>query len=409
MKSKIVKSKTMRQLSEMNNQELWQLFPIIISRYNPEWPDLYLIEKRFIEEVIGPSNIYRISHYGSTAIPGMYAKPTIDILLEVSEELKDEAIISKMESAGYIFSPQQENPAPHMMFLKGYTAEGFKGQVYHLHVRYPGDWDELYFRDYLIEDHQLAGEYGRLKLVLKERYQFNRDGYTEAKSEFIKKVTQTARLEFQGRYLPKQYDLQNTDQNERDKLNQERNWTVLLIGGASGTGKSSVAYQLAHLYHLNVLEVDDICQAVKAMTTREILPAIHYWSTGKNWMDIGVSGNVKWLIDVSKEMIPGLKAIVDNHLEADVPIIIEGDFIHPEWVASFDNPRVKSFYLYEPDKNQILQNYLAREGGDLQHFRADISTEYGDWLVSNCGKLGIKVIEARPWDIVIDRISENKL
>jgi 2-phosphoglycerate kinase len=192
-------------------------------------------------------------------------------------------------------------------------------------------------------------------------------------------------------------------------LNRDRNWVVLFIGGASGMGKSSVAYELARFYNVNVMEVDDICQAVKAMSTRESLPAIHYWSNSINWMDIGISGNVKWLIDVSEEMIPGLKAIVDNHIETNVPVIIEGDFIHPEFVASFENPKVKSIYINEPDKNQILQNYLAREGGELQHFRADISAEYGDWLVETSGKLGIRVIESRPWDTAVDRIIESIL
>ncbi len=192
-------------------------------------------------------------------------------------------------------------------------------------------------------------------------------------------------------------------------MNKDRNWTVLFIGGASGMGKSSVAYELARFYNVNVLEVDDICQAVEAMTTRELLPAVHYWSSGINWMDVGVSGNVKWLKDVSKELIPGIKAIVENHIEADVPVIIEGDFIHPEFVASFENPKVKSIYVYEPDKNQILQNYLSREGGELQHFRADISMEYGTWLVNTCGKLGINVIKSRPWDTVVDRAIESTL
>ncbi len=186
-----------------------------------------------------------------------------------------------------------------------------------------------------------------------------------------------------------------------------RNWTVLLIGGASGMGKSSVAYELARLYKVNIIEVDDIFQAVKTMTTKEILPAIHYWSTGINWKDSGVSSNVKWLIDVSKEMTPGLKAIVDNHIESDVPVIIEGDFIYPDFAASFKNPKVKKVYIYEADKNQIIQNYLSREGGELQHFRADISAEYGDWLVDSCTKLGIKVIQAKPWDSVVGRIIES--
>ncbi len=201
----------------------------------------------------------------------------------------------------------------------------------------------------------------------------------------------------------------NTDKDEDDSLNKDSNWTVLFIGGASGTGKSSVAYELARFYNVNVIEADDICQAIKAMTTRELLPAIHYWSSGVDWMDIGVSGNVNWLIDVSKEMIAGLRAIAQNHLEADVPVIIEGDFIHPEFIASFDNAKVKSLYLYEPDKKQIMQNYLAREGGELQHSRADISLKYGEWLVDTCEKLGIKVIEARPWNTVVDRIIKSML
>jgi len=201
--------------------------------------------------------------------------------------------------------------------------------------------------------------------------------------------------------------MQNTDKNEDDKLNRDRNWTVLFIGGASGTGKSSVAYELAYFYNINVMEVDDIYEAVKGMTAREDFPAIHYWSTGINWMDVGISGNVKWLIDVSKEMIPGIKAVVDNHIEADVPVIIEGDFIYPEFTLSYKNPKVKSLYLYEPDKNQIVQNYLARENGELQHYRSDISIKYGDWIVDTCGKLGIKVIESRPWDTVLYRIIES--
>ncbi len=190
-------------------------------------------------------------------------------------------------------------------------------------------------------------------------------------------------------------------------MNRDRNWTVLFIGGASGMGKSSVAYDLARSYKVNVMEADDICQAVKAMTTKELLPAIHYWSSGIDWMDIGVSGNVKWLIDVSKEMIPGIKAIVENHIESGVPVIIEGDFVHPELTVSFENPKVKSIYINEPDKNQILQNYLAREGGELQHFRADISIEYGAWLVDTCEKLGIRVVESRPWNSVVNRIIES--
>lgn len=192
-------------------------------------------------------------------------------------------------------------------------------------------------------------------------------------------------------------------------MNTDRNWTVLFIGGASGTGKSSIAYEIARFYGLNVLEVDDVHLSVETVTTKERFPAIHYWNTGVNWREVGVDNNVKWLIDVSKEMTPVLKELVNRHIEDKLPIIIEGDFIYPEFTKSFDNPEVKSIFVSEPDKNQILQNYLSREGGDLQHYRAEISNAYGKWIADTCNQNGIRVIESRPWDTVLTRVIKNLL
>ncbi|EKQ56160.1 MULTISPECIES: hypothetical protein [unclassified Clostridium] len=186
-------------------------------------------------------------------------------------------------------------------------------------------------------------------------------------------------------------------------MNNDRDWTVLFIGGASGIGKSSIAYEIARFYGVNVLEVDDVHLSVKTVTTKESFPAIHYWNTGVDWKNIGVDGNVNWLIDVSKEMAPILKEIVNRHIEDKLPIIIEGDFIYPEFTISFNNPEVKSIFVNESDINQILQNYLSREGGDLQHYRAEISIAYGKWITDTCNQNGIKVIESRPWDTILKR------
>jgi GrpB-like predicted nucleotidyltransferase (UPF0157 family) len=180
-------------LSEMSNEELWQLFPIIITEHNNKWKELFLSEKKLIEELIGKNKIVRINHIGSTAVPNLLAKPTIDILVEIKDNTDIPSLIKSLESIDYIYSPQPQKPPPHMMFLKGYTPEGFKGQVFHIHVRYYGDWDEIYFRDYLINHPDVAKEYGNLKLDLKEKYEHDRDGYTQAKTDFIKQVTNIAR------------------------------------------------------------------------------------------------------------------------------------------------------------------------------------------------------------------------
>ena len=94
-------------------------------------------------------------------------------------------------------------PELNLVFNKGYTPDGFAEKVYHLHVRYLRDWNELYFRDYLLDHTEVAAQYGILKLGLLKEYEHNRDGYTEAKSEFIKSYTEKARIEYAGRYMPK--------------------------------------------------------------------------------------------------------------------------------------------------------------------------------------------------------------
>ncbi|HEY8462932.1 MAG TPA: GrpB family protein [Bacillota bacterium] len=191
-----------KSLDEMTNEELWKLFPIIISQPNPAWKDSYAKEKVIIEEKIGTDNIVRISHIGSTAVPNLPAKPIVDILLEIETNTDLDQLIAALRGLGYIYSPQPNNPPPHMMFMKGYTPEGFKGQVYHLHVRYSGDWDELYFRDYLSSHSDVAKRYAELKLNLKEKYEFDRDGYTAAKTDFIKNLTKLARDEMPDKYRP---------------------------------------------------------------------------------------------------------------------------------------------------------------------------------------------------------------
>lgn len=193
---------TEKPLSEMTNEELWQLFPIILSKYNPLWPEQFKKEKTAIEKTISKKNITRINHIGSTAIPGLIAKPTIDILLEIKTGTNLDKLIDSIGKTGYIHTPQPQKPAPHIMFMKGYTPQGFKRQVFHLHLRYPGDWDELYFRDYLISHPEIAEEYGKLKCKLAPVFRNNRDGYTEAKGEFIKKINKLAKEKFSGKYTP---------------------------------------------------------------------------------------------------------------------------------------------------------------------------------------------------------------
>ncbi len=82
----------------------------------------------------------------------------------------------------------------------GYTEQGFGEKAYHLHIRFKGDNDELYFRDYLNEFPEISKLYEQLKLGLWKEYEHNRDGYTYAKTEFVNSYTKEAKAKYLNRY-----------------------------------------------------------------------------------------------------------------------------------------------------------------------------------------------------------------
>jgi len=189
-----------KNLSEMTLEELWQLFPIIIEKHNAEWKKWYKEESLSIINIIGKANIARISHIGNTAVKNLVAKPTIDILLEIKELVKFDEIKDVLTKNGWICMNESEFE---IAFNKGYTIYGFAKKVYHLHVRNFGDHGELYFRDYLINHSDVANDYGKLKLSLKEKFEHDRNKYTLAKTEFIQKYTNLAKVEYINRYNDK--------------------------------------------------------------------------------------------------------------------------------------------------------------------------------------------------------------
>lgn len=189
-----------KNLDSLTKEELGRLFPVIISEFNDEWKTLFHEEKRRIVDLLGKERVIRVEHIGSTAVPGLLAKPTIDILVEIPiGKILHNEINEIMTSSGYIHMKEQTD---HLMFVKGYTPEGFKGQCYHIHMgpkEQESLWERLYFKDYLILNPTVAAEYAALKKGLSKKFKYDRDAYTEAKTEFIKKITCTAKAAFMNR------------------------------------------------------------------------------------------------------------------------------------------------------------------------------------------------------------------
>lgn len=186
-----------KKLSEMTLEELWALFPIRLTEHNDEWEKQYNEMKAHLEKRLSSCHIVRISHIGSTAVKGIWAKPIVDILVEIAPDEDMAAVAEIIINSGFIKMSESEK---RISFNCGYTEKGFAEKVYHLHLRYTGDNDELYFRDYLNDNPSIAEEYQRLKLDLWHKYEYNRDAYTEAKTEFVKKYAAEAKKLYEKRY-----------------------------------------------------------------------------------------------------------------------------------------------------------------------------------------------------------------
>lgn len=180
-----------RTLKDMTLAELWQLFPIVLTPHQPQWKDWAK------EEIVRISTLLSeysptVNHIGSTAIPGIQAKPIIDILVEIHPDSCWQRIKEAMETAGYIC---MSSSGIRMSFNKGYTPHGYADKVFHIHIHAIGDNDEICFRDYLLTHPKAAKEYEALKLSLLPQYRNDRDGYTEAKSDFVRNIIRLAKSE----------------------------------------------------------------------------------------------------------------------------------------------------------------------------------------------------------------------
>ena len=161
--------------------------------YDPRWPLLFDEEAKRLRAVLDPSLIIGLEHFGSTAIPGLSAKPIIDILIAVrSLSAAQVTFAEALRRLDYVY--WADNPKKdRMFFVKGMPPFGSK-RSHHVHVTEPhGEmWQRLAFRDYLRAHPEEAETYGRLKKRLAAEHQTDREVYTDAKSAYVASVMRKA-------------------------------------------------------------------------------------------------------------------------------------------------------------------------------------------------------------------------
>ena len=156
-----------------------------IADYDPAWPAEFEAERARLEPVLAPWLAGEIHHVGSTSVPGLGAKPVIDILAEVTSLEESRAAIEPLQALSYCWFPYQEQR------MNWFCKPSPEHRTHHLHLVVPGSeaWrEELAFRDALRAEPATAQAYEQLKRRLAEEHANDREAYTVAKTAFVESV-----------------------------------------------------------------------------------------------------------------------------------------------------------------------------------------------------------------------------
>lgn len=168
--------------------------------YDPAWRDLFLAEAARLRAALG-DRLLAVDHVGSTSIPGMDAKPVLDMMGAVASLAEAERLAPLVEALGYELRPDPEIPE-RRFFVRGRTTR----RTHHFSLVEPTSayWrDTLLFRDWLRAHPEAAEEYRALKHDLAVRYARDRQAYTSGKGAFVQAVLERARAAYAARsYSP---------------------------------------------------------------------------------------------------------------------------------------------------------------------------------------------------------------
>ena len=158
---------------------------IELSEYDPAWALKFSEEEAFLKNIIGKWLYGSIEHVGSTSVPGLVAKPVIDIMFGVASLAESKPSIKVLMDNGYRYAPYKED------VMHWFCKPSAILRTHHLHLMpYESPlWNErIQFRDILRTNQAIADEYGTLKKELARQYKEDRDAYTENKTPFIQRV-----------------------------------------------------------------------------------------------------------------------------------------------------------------------------------------------------------------------------
>jgi GrpB-like predicted nucleotidyltransferase (UPF0157 family) len=165
--------------------------PIALVEHDPSWHDRFLIQQAVLARLLQPWLAAPPEHVGSTAVPGLRAKPIVDIIAPVRSFPAAQAAVPVLERDGWLFWPDDPNRSYRLWFLRPTPA----ARTHHLQIMrhdHPELHRLLLFRDALRNDPALRQAYAALKDRLATQHRLDRDAYTDAKSDFVQSVLRAA-------------------------------------------------------------------------------------------------------------------------------------------------------------------------------------------------------------------------
>ena len=195
------------------------------------------------------------------------------------------------------------------------------------------------------------------------------------------------------------------------------NWNVLLIGGSSGTGKSSAAKAIAHQLGVECGQLDDFRLVLEDITTPAQQPALHLLNNAQLADTLSSEDMCQKLVAVAQVMSKAIESVIAHHVATEQAFILEGDGLLPGLATQkrYSNldvrpKQVRFVLLYEPNETAILDNMKGRKRGidqrpeALQRKQARAAWLYGEWLRSEALRYKVPIIEPVPWQTLNERI-----
>lgn len=198
----------------------------------------------------------------------------------------------------------------------------------------------------------------------------------------------------------------------------DRSWTLLVILGASGTGKSTAARNIARRHGVPWMQVDDLRLALQysRVTLPERTDRFYFFERTEDVWTLPISDLVRGFIDVAELMVPAVRVVIDSHVVTNVPLVLEGDGVQPALVEDpvirphVQGGRVRFCTVMAQNSDELFKNMIDRGRGmdvkDVERHQrhAGANAAFGSWLTDRSRENRIPVVASRPFRTLPNRI-----